>query len=345
MARAKDKQKLERLKDEIDALKHRGIDHQHPKFQEWKKEATSTLKAMYGSGSPLLMKLEEIGSRRREDRMWEEEHDIRGRGKAAFKQDLERAREILDEALEVSHLLGEDGAGIGEEEFISTVSKKEAIPADRETPSETPVETPPETPVVETPPETPKKAPSEKPAATLPETPPAKPAEAPPQTPPETPPAKPPETPPTTLPATPPQVLPEPPPQVPIAEVGERRREEDIAELLHELEKDKKDLEKVQATLEEALEGISAPSEEDRLEELIEQLEEQIKDPNVLMRKVQKTMEELLRVKGKKALLQRLTQETRDPKVPWGKIRGLMKGVWEIDRKFLVDILPDLLKD
>jgi hypothetical protein len=63
------------------------------------------------------------------------------------------------------------------------------------------------------------------------------------------------------------------------------------------------------------------------------------------MRKVQKTMEELLRVKGKKALLQRLTQETRDSKVPWGKIRGLMKGVWEIDRKFLIDILPDLLKD
>jgi hypothetical protein len=265
MARAKDKQKLERLKDEIDALKHRGIDHQHPKFQEWKKEAISTLKAMYGNGSPLLMKLEEIGSRRREDRMWEEEHDIRGRGKAAFKQDLERAREILDEALEASHLLGEDGGGIGEEEFISTVSKKEAIPADRETPSEIPVETPPETPVVETPPETPNEAPSEKPAATIP----------------EAPPVNPPEAPPAAVPEIPPQVLPEPQLQIPIAEVGERRREEDIAELLHELEKDKKDLEKVQATLEEALEGISARSEEDRLEELIEQLEEQIKDPNV----------------------------------------------------------------
>ena len=338
MARAKDKQKLERLKDEIDALKHRGIDHQHPKFQEWKKEATSTLKAMYGNGSPLLMKLEEIGSRRREDRMWEEEHDIRGRGKAAFKQDLERAREILDEALEVSHLLGDDKGGIGEEEFISTVSKKEAIPADRETPSEIPVETPPEIPVVEPPPEIP--------AATLPEPPVETPPAIPAATLPEAPPAKPSAAaPPAAVPEIPPQVLPEPQLQVPIAEGAERRREEDIAELLHELEKDKKDLEKVQATLEEALEGISAPSEEDRLEELIEQLEEQIKDPNVQMRKVQKTMEELLRVKGKKALLQRLTQETRDPKVPWGKIRGLMKGVWEIDRKFLIDILPDLLKD
>ena len=296
MARVKDKQKLERLRDEIDALKHGGIDHQHPKFQEWKKEASATLKAMYGDGSPLLMKFEAIGSRRREDRMWEEEHDIRGRSKAAFKQDLERARSILDEALEVSHLLGDEGAGIGEDEFISTVSKKEAIPADKETPVETPV-------------------------ATVPEPPPA------------------------TPPETPPQVLPEPQPQAPVQEVSERRREGDIEELLHELEKDKKDLEKVQATLEEALEGVSARSEESRLEELIQQLEDQIKDPNVQMRKVQKTMEELLRVKGKKALLQRLTQETRNPKVPWGKIRGLMKGVWEVDRKFLIDILPDLIED
>jgi hypothetical protein len=296
MARAKDKQKLERLKDEIEALKHGGIDHQHPKFQEWKKEARTTLKAMYGEGSPVLMKFDEVGSRRREDRMWEEEHDIRGRGKAALKQDLERARDILDEALEVSHLLGEDGGRIGEEEFISTVSKKEAIPADKETPLEAP-------------------------AVTVPEKPPAK------------------------LKETSPPVLPEPQPQAPVQEVSERRREGDIAELLQELEQDKKDLEKVQATLEEALDGISLRSEEGRLEELIEQLEEQIKDPNVQMRKVQKTMEELLRVKGKKALLQRLTQETRDPKVPWGKIRGLMKGVWEIDRKFLVDILPDLLED
>jgi len=292
MTRAKDRQKLERLKDEIETLKHEGIDHQHPKFQEWKQEARTTLKAIYGEGSPILMKFDEVGSRRRGDRMWEEEHDIRGKGKAVFKMDMERARALLDEALEVSHLLGEDGAGIGEEEFISTVSRKEAIPADKQTA---------------------------------------------------------PEAPPVIAPEPTPQVPPEPPPpQVPTKvtkEVGERRREKDIEELLHELEQDKKDLERVQTTLEEALEGVSARSEEGRVEDLLQQLEEQIKDPNVQMRKVQKTMEELLRVKGKKALLQRLTQETRDPRVPWGKIRGLMKGVWEIDRKFLVDILPDLLED
>jgi hypothetical protein len=73
-------------------------------------------------------------------------------------------------------------------------------------------------------------------------------------------------------------------------------------------------------------------------------LEEQIKNPDVEMRKVQKTMEELLRVKGKKALLQRLTEEIKDPTVPWGKVRELMKGVWDIDKKLLIEILPDLLE-
>ncbi|MBN1253908.1 MAG: hypothetical protein JXA50_01350 [Deltaproteobacteria bacterium] len=295
MARSKDKQKLQKLKDEIETMKYEGIDHQHPKFQEWKKSAMSILKAIYGEGSPILLKFDEVGSKRREDRMWEEGLDVRGKGKAVFKVELERARTILDEALEVAHLLGEDGKKINEEEFISTVSKgalmEETVPAT-------------------------------KPSA--------------------------PKAPPAVTPEPIPQVPPEPPPQVlPTAtkEVSERRREKDIEELLHELEQDKKDLERVQTTLEEALEGITAQSEEDRLEELIQQLEEQIKDPNVQMRKVQKTMEELLRVKGKKALLQRLTQETRDPKVPWGKVRGLMKGVWEIDRKFLIDILPDLIED
>ena len=291
MARSKDKQKLQKLKDDIETLKYEGIDQEHPKFQEWKKSARSILKAIYGEGSPILWKCDAIGSKRRGDRMWEEGLDIRGKGKAVFKVELERARTILDEALEVAHLLGEDGKKIDEDEFISTVSKGSLL----------------EEP-----------APAAKPAST----------------------AVPPEPIPQTPPEPPPQVLP-----TAAKEISERKREKDIEELLHELEQDKKDLERVQTTLEEALEGISAQSEEDRLEELIQQLEEQIKDPNVQMRNVQKTMEELLRVKGKKALLQRLTQETRDPKVPWGKIRGLMKGVWEIDRKFLIDILPDLIED
>lgn len=311
MAREKNKQRLEKLKDEIDTLKYEGIDQQHPKFQEWKKSARSTLKAIYGEGSPILMKFDGVGSKRRGDRMWEEEHDIRGKSKSAFKMELERARDILDEALELSHLLGEEGKKIDEDEFISTVSKG-TIEEKTIAPTE--------------------------PAA--PEPPPAIPSEPTPQMPSEPTPQMPPEP---IL-----QVPPEPTPHVtPKAtkKVSELRREQDIEELLLELEKDKKDLELVQATLEQALEGVGVQSEEDRLEELIQQLEDQIKDPTVQMRKVQKTMEELLRVKGKKALVQRLTQETRDPDVPWGKIRGLMKGVWEIDRKFLVDILPDLLED
>lgn len=289
--------------DGIDALKHEGLDHQHPKFQEWKKEASSTLKAIYGESSPLLSKFEELDSRRREDRMWEEEHDIRGKKKAVFKMDMERARDFLEEALKVSHFLGEEGKGLDEEEFISTVSKgvlqEGALPAAEQA------------------------APS------------------------AVPPAPPPPTLPEALPKTPTKEVKERRrKKAPAEEVSEPRRDKDIAELLHEMEKDKKDLENVQVTLEEALEGVAGiRGEEGRVEELLMQLEEQIKDPDVEMRKVQKTMEELLRVKGKKALLQRLTEEIKDPTVPWGKVRELMKGVWDIDRKLLMEILPDLLED
>jgi hypothetical protein len=284
--------------DEIDALKHEGIDHQHPKFQEWKKEARSTLRAIYGEGSPLLSKFEELDSRRREDRMWEEEHDIRGKKKAVFKMDMERARNFLEEALKVSHFLGEEGKGLDEEEFISTVSKgavqEETVPAAEQA------------------------APPAAPQPTLPE----------------------------ALPKAPTKEVKERRrKKAPAEEVSEPRRDKDIAELLHEMEKDKKDLEKVQVTLEEALEGVAGiRDQEGKVEELLMQLEEQIKDPDVEMRKVQKTMEELLRVKGRKALLQRLTEEIKNPAVPWGKVRELMKGVWDIDRKLLIEILPDLLE-
>jgi type IV secretory pathway VirB10-like protein len=288
--------------DDIDALKHEGIDHQHPKFQEWRKEARSTLRAIYGEGSPLLSKFEELDSRRKEDRMWEEEHDIRGKKKAVFKMDMERARDFLEEALKASQFLGEEGKGINEQEFISTVSRgavqDEALPA------------------------------AEQAAPTT------------------VPPPPPPPAPPHAVPkASAKEVKERRRKKAPAEGVGELRRDKDIAELLHEMEKDKKDLEKVQVTLEEALEGVAGiRGEEGRIEELLMQLEEQIKDPDVEMRKVQKTMEELLRVKGKKALLQRLTEDIKDPTVPWGKVRELMKGVWDIDKKLLIEILPDLLE-
>src|SRR5208337_498560 len=160
MPREQDRQRLQRLMDGIDTLKHEGIDHQHPKFQEWKKEARSTLRAIYGEGSPLLAKFEELDSRRKEDRMWKEEHDIRGKKKAVFKMDMERARDFLEEALKASHFLGEEGKGIDEEEFISTVSKgalqEEALPAAEQTapPAVPPAPPPP------IPPEAPSKVPA-----------------------------------------------------------------------------------------------------------------------------------------------------------------------------------------
>jgi hypothetical protein len=296
--------------DEIDALKHEGLDHQHPKFQEWRKEARSTLKAIYGESSPLLSKFEELDSRRKEDRMWEEEHDIRGKKKAVFKMDMERAREFLEEALKVSHFLGEGSKGIDEDEFISTVSKgvlqEESLPPGEQAapPAITP-SAPAAVPSAPSPP-----MPSPAPTKVL---------------------AK--------------EVKERRRKKAPPEETPERRRDKDIAELLNEMEKDKKDLEKAQVTLEEALEGVAGiQSGEDKVEDLLMQLEEQIKNPDVEMRHVQKTMQELLRVKGRKALLQRLTEEIKDPTVPWGKVRELMKGVWDIDKKLLIEILPDLLE-
>ena len=290
---------------DIESMKYEGIDHQHPKFQEWKKEVRTTLKGIYGEGSPILSRFDEVGSRRREERMWEEEHDLKGKGKASFKVDLEQARTILEEALKVAHFLGEDGKGIDEAEFINTVSRgglqEEALPVPESMPLEVSTAVPP-----------------------------------------------------VAQPAMSPAILAQPPfetpPQAAPEEARERRRKKDVRkkeidELLHELDKEKKDLEKVHATLEEALGEVTVRSEEGKIEELLQQLEEQIKNPDIEMRRVQKTMEELLRVKGKKALLQRLTQETKDTTVPWFKIRELMRGVWEIDRKLLIDLLPDLLED
>jgi hypothetical protein len=289
--------------DDIDTLKHQGIDHQHPKFQEWKKEARATLRAIYGEGSPLLSKFEELDSRRREDRMWEEEHDIRGKKKAVFKMDMERARDFLEEALKVSHLLGEEGKGINEADFITTVSK--GVMQEEARPTEQAAAAPTEAPSV----------PAPAPAQALPK-------------------------------ASAKEGKERKKKKAPAEGVSEQRRDKDISELLHEMEKDKKDLEKVQVSLEEALEGVAGMrGEEGRVEELLMQLEEQIKNPDVEMRKVQKTMEELLRAKGRKALLQRLTDEIRDPTVSWGKVRELMKGVWDIDKKLLIEILPDLLED
>ena len=85
--------------------------------------------------------------------------------------------------------------------------------------------------------------------------------------------------------------------------------------------------------------------DEEKMAELLGQLDKQMKDPDADARKVQRTMEELLKVKKRVGNLQRLTLEAKDLKAPWGKIRELMKGVWETDRKLLVDTLPEILED
>ncbi|MBW2040371.1 MAG: hypothetical protein JRI46_12430, partial [Deltaproteobacteria bacterium] len=260
MTREEDRQRLQRLRDEIDTLKHEGFDRQHPKFKEWSKEVKGTLKRLYGDGSRSLKKFEEIPFRRRGDRMWGEDYDIGGKERVVFKEDLERARAILEETLKKGYLPSEKGKGIDEEEFISSVSRGELH------------EGAPETAILI--------------------------------------------------------------PEASAKEVGEKGGDVKIEELLQELKKDKKDLERVQSVLEEAMEeaqllrkegkGLDqeegAPEtdqlvpevpakevvemeREEKIGELLQQLEKEVKDPGVALRKVQRTMEELLRVKGKEALL------------------------------------------
>jgi len=294
MAKEEDRKKLQKLRDEIEALKHEGLDHQHPKFKQWQREVRTILKELYGDGSVSLKRFERLQFRRRGDRMWGEDYDIGGKERIYFKEDLERARVILDEALQGSPWRDKESKKIGEEEFIDSVERgrlHEAAP-----------------PVAD---------------------------------------------------------------QAPAEEIGEMERGDKIEELLRGLEKDKRDLEMVEAILQEAMEEAQLIHKEEkerrsavaahpphevsaeevtemegkeRLKELLQQLEKEIKDPSVELRKVQSTMEELLKVKRKDAILQRLIQEARDPKAPWGKIKGLMKGVWEADKKLLVDILSELLE-
>lgn len=84
---------------------------------------------------------------------------------------------------------------------------------------------------------------------------------------------------------------------------------------------------------------------DEKLKLLLKQLEKDLQDPGADLRVVQKTMEELLKVKRKQSLLSRLMSEAQDPKASWGKIKELMKGVWDADKEILVDVLPDLLQE
>ena len=100
-----------------------------------------------------------------------------------------------------------------------------------------------------------------------------------------------------------------------------------------------------QLTSEVSTEEVVKMQTQERIGELLQQLEKEVKDPRVVLGKVQKTMEELLRLKGDEALLQRLTSEAKDPKAPWGQIKNLMRRVWETDKKLLIDVLAELLEE
>jgi len=95
----------------------------------------------------------------------------------------------------------------------------------------------------------------------------------------------------------------------------------------------------------EAVERREDMAADEKLKLLLKQLEKDLQDPGADLRVVQKTMEELLKVKRKQSLLARLTSEAQDPKASWGKIRELMKGVWDADKEILIDVLPDLLQE
>ena len=78
-----------------------------------------------GAAHPSPKRFEVLAFRRRGDRVWGEDYDRDGKERVAFKEDLETTRVILEEALEEASLLGEEGQGVDEEEFISSVSKGE----------------------------------------------------------------------------------------------------------------------------------------------------------------------------------------------------------------------------
>jgi hypothetical protein len=126
MAKEEDRKKIKRLRDEIETLKNEGHDHQHPKFKEWRDGITTVLKKLYGDNSRILKRFDALQFQPKGNRMWEQDydHDRAGKGRAYFKEELGRARVILDEVLEKDKTVDKEEKGIDEEEFISSVREK-----------------------------------------------------------------------------------------------------------------------------------------------------------------------------------------------------------------------------
>lgn len=233
-ASAVDHKKVQRLLGEIKGLQHEGLDYQHPKFKDWRREVESSLEVLCGKKSSLFERFKKLQFRSRGGKMWGDD-DAAARERAPFKEDLLKAQTIIEEALKKAPLASEDEAGIDEEEFISSVSDR--LEPEKETQA--------------------------------------------------------------------------------AASVGSEAPAEEMDEM----------------------------ATDEKMTLLMKQLEKDLKDPGADLRKVQKTMEELLKAKRKDTLVQRLVTEAQDPKAPWGNIRELMKGVWESDRDMFEDLLPELLED
>jgi len=126
MAKEEDRKKIKRLRDETETLRNEGHDHQHPKFKEWRDEITAILRKLYGDNSRILKRFNALQFQPKGNRMWGQDydHDRAGKGRAYFKEELGKARVILDEVLEKDQTVDEEEKGIDEEEFISSVREK-----------------------------------------------------------------------------------------------------------------------------------------------------------------------------------------------------------------------------
>jgi len=233
MARADDRKKIQRLLDDVKELRHGGLDHQHPRFKEWRTAVQRALTALLGEDSGIIERFKDLQFRSKSDRMWRGQEDTGTGDRTTFLRDLDKARDLMEQALEEPPRAAESRKKV-DEAPVELQDEAEPVP----------------------------------------------------------------------------------------------KKESDADEVTSEAVERREDM-----------------AADEKLKLLLKQLEKDLQDPGADLRVVQKTMEELLKVKRKQSLLARLMSEAQDPKASWGKIKELMKGVWDADKEILIDVLPDLLQE
>lgn len=233
MARVDDRKKVQRLLDDVKELRHGGLDHQHPRFKEWRTAVQRALNALLGEDSRTTERFKDLQFKSKSDRMWRGQEDTGTGDRTTFLRDLDKARDLLEQALK----------------------------------------------------------------------------------------------------------------EPPRAVESRKKVDEAPVELQDEAEPEPEEQSDADEVISEAVERREDMAADEKLKLLLKQLEKDLQDPGADLRVVQKTMEELLKVKRKQSLLSRLMSEAQDPKASWGKIKELMKGVWDADKEILVDVLPDLLQE